>query len=58
MRLLRPWAPKAPSITEEAPERQPTSQKGEAIVDAWEPVAMFGGRSSVKKSDGLNWTSQ
>ena len=32
MRFFRPWAPNAPSMTLEAPYRQPTVQKG-GIVD-------------------------
>jgi hypothetical protein len=33
MRFLRPWAPKAPSMTDEAPMRVPIVQKGGMVGD-------------------------
>jgi hypothetical protein len=33
--FFRPWAPKAPRVTEEAPYMQPSVQKGRGIVLLW-----------------------
>lgn len=39
MRFFRPWAPKAPSMTLEAPYRQPIVQKGGIVI--WSCVDGF-----------------